>query len=95
MSIRRQIQKHLQEGSTGLVKKTYEIEASPHVIEMFEDFLCHVQWCSGVGHSCTVGMPIDGDGADRFKVLSPDVRDREVEHENPNTFKAETVRARD
>jgi hypothetical protein len=72
--MRNTIRKHLVESSADLVRRTYEIEASPTVVENFERFLSHVQWCSGVGHSTAVAMSIDGDGADRFKVLSPDVK---------------------
>jgi len=56
------------------VTKMYTIEASPNVIRNFEKFLAHVQYCASVGHSCVVGMDIDGDGADRFNVQSPDLR---------------------
>lgn len=55
------------------ITKMYTIEASPNVIRNFENFLAHLQYCAGVGHSCVVGMDIDGDGADRFNVQSPDL----------------------
>lgn len=66
----------LSEGYQDLQKREYVIEATPDVLDAFERFLAHVQWCAGVGHSCFVAMDIDGDGADRFKVVSPNVRDQ-------------------
>lgn len=59
--------------AAGQVRKTYVIEAVPEVIDRLERFLAYVQWCAGVGHSTTVGMSIDGDGAERFTVISPHV----------------------
>lgn len=53
------------------VRKTYTVEASSEVIARFDRFLRHLQWCAGVGHSTTVAMEIDGDGADRFSVIAP------------------------
>jgi hypothetical protein len=52
--------------------KSYTITATPDVLERFENFMRHLQYCSGVGHSTDVVMSIDGDGADRFKV-KPDL----------------------
>ena len=54
-----------------MLKKTYTIEASPNVIKTLERFLVHLEYCCGVGHSTSVGIGIDGDGADRFKILDP------------------------
>lgn len=50
--------------------KTFEIEASPNVMKAFEQFMAHLAYCASVGHSTTVAMTIDGDGADRFRVTS-------------------------
>jgi len=75
MALRDTIRKtvRLQERASGGVTRTYTIEASPNVIKNFENFLAHVQHCAGVGHSCVVGMDIDGDGADSFYVNSPNL----------------------
>ena len=59
--------------------RTYEIKAPREVLNRFEAFLSHVQYCGGVGHSTIIGMPIDGDGAEYFNVESPKLPD--IEHE--------------
>lgn len=60
-----------------LETRTYTIEATKEVLNRFEKFLSHVQWCSCVGHSTAVAFPIDGDGPDRFKVTDPEnLRDK-------------------
>lgn len=61
--------------------RTYKITGSPDVLDRFERWLSHVQWCSSVGHSTSVSMDIDGDGADRFKVLEPDVKSAMKDHD--------------
>lgn len=77
----------VKEGYSGGVKKTYEIEASPNVISNFDRFLAHVQWCAGAGHSATIGFEIDGDGADRFKVVNPElpkIKEADIENHTGN-----------
>lgn len=59
--------------SDNKVAKTYKISATPEVLDRFEQFLEYVRWCSSVGHSCAVKFSIDGDGADRFDVVSPEL----------------------
>ena len=94
-SIRRTVSRLGERSSEGLVKKTYTIEASPNVIANLERFLSHVQYCSGVGHSALVGMSIDGDGADRFRVISPDLPKVKEEDVTDREARVETVRYSD
>jgi len=75
----------------GLVTKTYRIQAKPDVLERFERFLSYVQWCSSVGHSTAVAMPIDGDGADRFKCISPNVKNKHGKVRSSDSGRFETV----
>lgn len=70
MSIRATIRRNILRESGETVTKTFKIEASPNVMAAFEKFMAHLQYCGGAGHSATVAMGIDGDGADRFKILS-------------------------
>lgn len=79
------------ESSSDRITKTYKIEASPNVIEKFEQFLSYVQWCSNAGHSTAVAMPIDGDGADRFKCLSPNVKGKHKNVRSSDSGRFETV----
>lgn len=63
--------------------ETFTISTSPEVMARFKRFLRHVQWCSLVGHTCTVAMDIDGDGPDVFYVDKPNVKHEKgkvVEH---------------
>ena len=48
--------------------KTFTITTAPEVMRRFERLLCLMQSNCDIGHSATVGMSLDGDGADRFKV---------------------------
>ncbi|MEW8048922.1 MAG: hypothetical protein AB2792_19915 [Candidatus Thiodiazotropha sp.] len=52
------------------IKKTFEIETSPAVMERFERFLALLHYNSAFGHSSTFAMALDGDGADKV-VISP------------------------
>ena len=70
MSRIRVVVKRLVEQQPNTVRQRFEIEASPNVMKAFERFMAHLQYCSSVGHSANVAMSIDGDGADRFKVVS-------------------------
>lgn len=36
-----------------------------------ERFLAYVAHVGAIGHSCWVGMSVDGDGADKLKVKEP------------------------
>lgn len=54
--------------ATGLVKKTFTVEAKADVMLRFEKFMAYVQYCANVGHSTEVVMSIDGDGPDAFYV---------------------------
>ena len=60
--------------------RTYEVKAPREVLDRFEAFLSHVEYCGGVGHSTIVGMPIDGDGPEYFNVIKP-TKLPEIEHE--------------
>jgi hypothetical protein len=64
-----------QAAAPGTVTQSFKVTASPNVMGRFERFLALVHWNSAVGHSATVGMPIDGDGPDAFAV-KPDLRER-------------------
>ena len=59
--------------------RSYEIKAPREVLDRFEAFLSHVEWCGGVGHSTIIGMPIDGDGAEYFNVKKPKMSDTDHE----------------
>lgn len=50
------------------VKKTFEIETSPAVMERIERFLALLHHSSNFGHSGLFAMPLDGDGADKVTV---------------------------
>ena len=50
------------------VKKTFEIETSPAVMERIERFLSLLHHNSNFGHSGLFAMPLDGDGADKVVV---------------------------
>ena len=52
------------------VKKTFEIETSPSVMERIERFFALLHHNSNFGHSGLFAMPLDGDGADKV-VVSP------------------------
>lgn len=82
MSIRATIRRNILRESGDTVTKTFKIEASPNVMEAFEKFMAHLQYCGGAGHSANVAMSIDGDGADRFKIISgSDVRGEQSQEE--------------
>ncbi len=66
---------HTFSAASEQVTKQFSITTTPEVLQRFEAFLAHLQHCSAIGHSCTVAMDIDGDGADRFTV-SPKVKPR-------------------
>ena len=51
-----------------LIKKSFEIESIPLVMRRFERFLAMLHYNSAWGHSAMFAMPLDGDGAERFKV---------------------------
>lgn len=55
-------------GVTDLSDFEIKGKATPETLDNFKKFLSYVQWCSDVGHSTIVGMSIDGDGSDVFKV---------------------------
>lgn len=55
------------------IKKTFEIETSPEVMERIERFFALLHHNSSFGHSGIFAMPLDGDGADRV-VVSPKPR---------------------
>ena len=79
------LRKHIVErrSSKDMGTKTFEIEATPNVMEAFEKFMAHLAWCAGVGHSTTVAMSIDGDGADSFYVNSgSDVKGQQAEEQS-------------
>lgn len=98
-SVRRTVSRALtyvaERTSEGMERRTYVIEASPNVIKNFERFLAHTQYCANVGHSALVGMSIDGDGADRFNVKSPDLPKVEESDVIDREARVETVRYSD
>lgn len=51
-----------------LVTETFTITAAPDVMRRFKRFLALLHCNSGWGHSAYFAMPLDGDGADRFRV---------------------------
>jgi hypothetical protein len=52
----------------GEAVKTFTVTAEPKVMKRFERLLAMMHFCSSWGHSSYFGMPLDGDGPDRFKV---------------------------
>lgn len=52
------------------VKRTFTIQATPEMMDRFEAMIRSIETNCNVGHSCTVAVPVDGDGADRFRVVS-------------------------
>ncbi len=48
--------------------RTFTVSGNADVLARIDKMLAYISWCSGVGHSCTVGMDLDGDGFDRIKV---------------------------
>ncbi|MDE2099965.1 MAG: hypothetical protein KGL39_22115 [Patescibacteria group bacterium] len=67
-------QRRIDARAPGIVSETFKISAPPEVLARFKRFLRHVEYCAGVGHSCTVAMDIDGDGPESFYVDSPNVK---------------------
>lgn len=55
---------------TSRIKKTFEIETSPEIMERLERFLALLHYNSSFGHSGLFAMPLDGDGSDKV-VVSP------------------------
>ena len=51
------------------IKKTFEVETSPAVMERLERFLALLHHNSNFGHSALFGMWLDGDGSDKVKVI--------------------------
>lgn len=47
---------------------TFTVTASPDVMGRLVKLLWMMQYSSAVGHSSYFGMPLDGDGSDRFQV---------------------------
>lgn len=50
------------------VTETFTISAAPEVMQRFKRFLALLHYNSGWGHSAYFAMPLDGDGADRFRI---------------------------
>lgn len=61
------------------VKKTFEIETSPEVMERIGRFLALLHHNSNFGHSGLFAMPLDGDGDDKVVVTPTPVYAHEVE----------------
>lgn len=55
------------------IKRTFEIETSPEVMERLERFFALLHHNSNFGHSGLFAMPLDGDGCDKV-VVSPKPR---------------------
>lgn len=51
-----------------LVTETFTITSAPNVMKRFRRLLALLHYNAGWGHSAYFAMPLDGDGADRFKV---------------------------
>jgi hypothetical protein len=77
--------------------KTFTIKADPVMMRRFERMIRYMSWCSGVGHSATIAISVDGDGADRFQVVKPDNLPLPSNHEEMplSTIKAEIISSRD
>lgn len=54
--------------SQELGKVKFEITATKEVINRFSRLLWMMQYASRIGHSGYFGMPLDGDGSDRFEI---------------------------
>ena len=52
------------------ITENFTITASPEVMNRFKNLLTMMHLCSSWGHSNYFGMPLDGDGPDRFRVNS-------------------------
>ena len=50
------------------IKRTFEIETSPEVMERLERFFALLHHNSNFGHSGTFAMPLDGDGDDKVTI---------------------------
>jgi hypothetical protein len=50
------------------VKQTFTVTAPEDVMARFMRLLWMMQYSSSIGHSAYFGMPLDGDGSDRFYV---------------------------
>ena len=53
---------------SGQVVKTFTVTAEPKVMKRFERLLAMMHFCSSWAHTSYFGMPLDGDGPDRFSV---------------------------
>ena len=51
-----------------IIRKTFEVEADKKTMEEFERFLALLHYSNRFGHSAYFGMPLDGDGWDKFTV---------------------------
>lgn len=52
----------------GVITKTFTVSASPWVMKRFERLLTMMHFASSWGHTNYFGMPMDGDGSDRFGI---------------------------
>ena len=55
---------------TKTVQKTYDIEASPAVIDRIDRLFTIMQLAAAQGSSRDLGIWLDGDGPDKFQVLN-------------------------
>lgn len=59
--------------------RAYKVTASEEFLDRLDKFMAYMSWCGGVGHSCVIGLSVDGDGPDRPKVDVPGVKVREAD----------------
>lgn len=59
------------------VQKTFTISSNSDFMSRFEKFLAYIQHCGNIGHSCVVGLSVDGDGSERPKIKEqlPKIKD--------------------
>jgi hypothetical protein len=50
------------------VTKTFTITGPSDFVERLARHIAFIKWLGDIGHSCTAGISVDGDGSDRIKV---------------------------
>lgn len=62
------------------ITKSFTVTGSKEFIDRLELHLAFIQWLGAVGHSCTAGISVDGDGSDRPRIAEklPKIKESDI-----------------
>lgn len=57
--------------------RSYKVTANEEFLDRLDKFMAYMNYCGNVGHSCVIGLSVDGDGSERPEVKVPGIKVKE------------------